>query len=52
MEIMDTLAQNWQAASAGALIFIAAVDKVGLVALKTVRNLIDAWNDTFPPKKF
>ena len=54
---MEFLVENWEAITAGALVFIASVDKVGLVALKTVRNLMDAWNETFrrpkplePPK--
>jgi hypothetical protein len=44
---MDLVIENWQAITAGALIFIATIDKVGLVALKTIKNLMDAWNDTF-----
>ncbi|MHC4644024.1 MAG: hypothetical protein ACYTBJ_00885 [Planctomycetota bacterium] len=46
---MEWLIENFEAVVAGSLIFIAAIDKVVLMALKTVRNIMDAWTETFNP---
>ena len=44
---MDTLIENWEAIIASALVVIASIDKVALIAFKTLRNIIDAWSELF-----
>ncbi len=44
---VEALSNNWEAIIAFALIAIASLDKVVIIALKSVRNIMDAWAETF-----
>jgi hypothetical protein len=50
MEFSNWIAENWEVMMASVLVVIASIDKVAMVALKTLRNIVDAWYDLFPPK--
>ena len=47
MGTLAWLSDNWEAIVASTLVVIASIDKVALVALKTLRNIFDAWNELF-----
>lgn len=44
------LVENWDTIIASALVVIASGGKVAQMALKTVRDIMDAWTETFHPK--
>jgi len=44
---IDALSNNWEAIIAFVLVAIASIDKVVIIALKSVRNIMDAWVETF-----
>ena len=48
---MEFLIANWPAITAGAIAFLATIDKIGLLFFKTLRNLADYWKESFPGKE-
>lgn len=44
---VEVLSNNWEAFIAFALVAIASIDKVVIITLKSVRNIMDAWTETF-----
>ena len=44
---MQMLADNWEIITGAMLVVIAGIDKVALVCIKTLRNIIDAWKENF-----
>ena len=51
MEFINYLVDNWGAIVAIIIAFLASVDKIGLMAFKTLRNLTDYYNDSFRNKE-
>jgi len=51
MEWFQMLSDNWGVITGAALVVIAGVDKVALVFIKTLRNIIDSWQESFPIKR-
>ena len=52
MELLSTMAENWQAIAAGLIIATASAGKVAELVIKTLGNVRDTWKDTFGPKMF
>jgi len=50
-EFINYLVENWDAIVAIIIAFLASVDKIGLMAFTTLRNLIDYYNDAFNNKE-
>ena len=50
MKTLTWVADNWEAIMASILVVMASIDKVALIGLKTLRNIVDAWNELFPAK--
>jgi hypothetical protein len=50
MDNFSWLVENWDTIIASALVIIASAGKVTQMALKTVRDIMDAWTETFYPK--
>lgn len=48
---IDALKENWELISVSVLAFIASLDKIALVAIKTLENIRNAWRDSFPKKE-
>lgn len=48
--MIEYLVANWETIVAITLAFLASVDKVGLVFFKTLRNLMDYYNESFTKK--
>jgi len=44
---MELITENLEVIAASILVFIGLADKIAIVTLKTVRNIMDAWNETF-----
>ena len=51
MEWFQMLSDNWGVITGAALVIIAGVDKVALVFIKTLRNILDSWQESFPIKR-
>ena len=51
MEWFQMLSDNWGVITGAALVVIAGVDKVALVFIKTLRNILDSWQESFPIKR-
>ena len=47
MEILSTLAENWQEIAAGLIIAVASFGKVSELIIKTMGNVRDTWRETF-----
>ena len=50
MEFINYLIDNWAGIVGIAIAFLASVDKVGLMVFKTLRNLMDYYNESFIKK--
>jgi hypothetical protein len=50
MELLTTMAENWQEIAAGLIIAMASAGKVIELGVKTAGNVRDTWRDTFGPK--
>lgn len=48
MEILITMAENWQEIAAGLIIAMASFGKVAELCIKTMGNIRDTWRQTFP----
>ena len=47
MEVLDWIAENLDTIIATVLIVLASFDKVAIVAMGTLRNVLDEWNSLF-----
>jgi hypothetical protein len=50
MELLTTMAENWQEIAAGLIIATASFGKVAELCIKTVGNIRDTWSQTFPKR--
>lgn len=50
VDLLDWLSDNMGLISGYALAILAGVDKVALVAIKTMENIKHAWQQAFPKK--
>jgi hypothetical protein len=50
MELLTTMAENWQEIAAGLIIAVAAAGKVFELCIKTAGNVRDTYIETFGPK--
>jgi hypothetical protein len=50
MEFLTTMAENWTEIAAGLIIAMASAGKVFELGIKTVGNVRDTWEETFPRK--
>ena len=50
MTLVNAVMDNWEAIMASILVLIAAADKVFDMAIKTIGNIRDSWQSTFPKK--
>ena len=48
MEWFQMLSDNWGVITGAALVIIAGIDKVALIFIKTLRNILDSWRESFP----
>lgn len=51
MELINYLVDNWAGIVGIAIAFLASMDKVGLMVFKTLRNLMDYYNESFNKKE-
>lgn len=47
---MQMLADNWEVITGALLVIVAGIDKVALIFIKTLRNIVDSWRESFPKK--
>lgn len=50
-DIIDYLIANWGTIVGIVIAFLASIDKIGLMFFKTLRNLIDYYNESFNKEK-
>lgn len=50
-DIVAFLVAHWPEIVGIVLAFFASIDKIGLMFFKTIRNLVDYYNESFPKKE-
>ena len=46
------LADNWEIITGATLVMVAGIDKVALVLIRTLKNIKDSWQESFPKKRY
>ena len=46
------LANNWEIITGAALVVVAGIDKVALIFIRTLKNIQDSWQESFPKKHY